>query len=71
MNSPMENVFKKIGIIGKHGDDRVVEAIKNLSDYLVAKGFDVYLDKITAELDLGLPHEILERQTLGKTVSIL
>jgi NAD+ kinase len=70
MNSPMENVFKKIGIIGKHGDDRVVEAIKSLSDYLVAKGFDVYLDKITAELDLGLPHEILERQTLGKTVDL-
>ncbi|HEY5603825.1 MAG TPA: NAD(+) kinase [Gammaproteobacteria bacterium] len=66
----MESTFKKIGIIGKHGDDRVIDTIKNLSTYLLAKGFEVYLDKITAELNLGLPHEVLERQTLGKTVDL-
>lgn len=66
----METPFKKIGIIGKHGDDRVVDAIKNLSNHLVSKNFEVYLDKITSELDLDLPHEVLERQTLGETVDL-
>ena len=66
----MESPFKKIGIIGKHGDDRVVDAIKNLSNHLVSKNFEVYLDKITSELDLDLPHEVLDRQTLGETVDL-
>jgi len=66
----METLFKKVGIIGKHGDDRVVEAIKALSSYLVSKNCEVYLDKITSELELDLPYEILSRQTLGKTVDL-
>jgi len=66
----MENEFKKIGIIGKHGDDRVVDAIKSLSEYLLARNCEVFLDKITSELPLDLPHEVLERQTLGKTVDL-
>ena len=66
----METPFKKIGIIGKHGDDRVIDAINNLSNYLVSKSFEVYLDKITSELNLDLPHEILDRQTLGDTVDL-
>ena len=32
--------------------------------------FEVYLDKITSELNLDLPHEILDRQTLGDTVDL-
>ena len=66
----METPFKKIGIIGKHGDDRVVEAINALSTYLVEKNLEVYLDKITAELDLELPHEVLDRQQLGSSVDL-
>jgi NAD+ kinase len=66
----METSFKKIGIIGKHGDDRVVEAIKALSHYLTEKDFEVYLDKITAELDLDLSHEVLDRQALGSSVDL-
>ena len=66
----METPFKKIGIIGKHGDDRVVDEINTLSNYLVEKEFDVYLDKITSELNLDLPHTILDRQELGATVDL-
>ncbi len=66
----METNFKKIGIIGKHGDDRVVDTIKNLSNYLVSKNYEVFLDRITSELDLDLAHEVLDRQTLGKTVDL-
>jgi len=66
----METSFKKVGIIGKHGDDRVVKAITVLSNYLVEKNFEIYLDKITAELDINLPHEILDRQKLGETVDL-
>ena len=66
----MDTLFKKVGIIGKHGDDRVVEAIKALCSYLVSKNCDVYFDKITSELGLDLPYEILNRQTLGKTVDL-
>jgi NAD+ kinase len=66
----METTFKKIGIIGKHGDERVVKAITVLSNYLVEKNFEIYLDKITAELDIDLPHEVLDRQALGNTVDL-
>ena len=66
----METNFKKIGIIGKHGDDRVVDAIKQLSNFLTEKNFEVYLDRITAELDLDLPHQVVDRQELGKTVDL-
>lgn len=66
----METSFKKIGIIGKHGDDRVIDAITTLSSYLTEKEFDIYLDKITAELGLDLPHPVLNRQELGKSVDL-
>ena len=66
----METSFKKIGIIGKHGDDRVVEAITSLSSYLTEKNFEVFIDKITAELNINLPHEIIDRQELGRTVDL-
>lgn len=66
----METSFKKIGIIGKHGDDRVVTAINSLNNYLTEKNFEIYLDKITAELDINLPHEVVSRQELGKTVDL-
>ena len=66
----MDTQFKKIGIIGKHGDDRVVEAIKLLSDFLVGRNLEVYLDRVTAELDLDLPHDVLDRQVLGQTVDL-
>ena len=66
----METSFKKIGIIGKHGDERVVDAINSLSNFLTGKNFDVYLDKITAELGFDLPHPIIDRQELGRTVDL-
>ena len=66
----METTFKKIGIIGKHGDDRVINAITSLSSYLLEKNFEVFLDKITSELELNLPHEVLDRQELGSTVDL-
>jgi len=66
----METQFKKVGIIGKHGDDRVVEAINNLSNYLTEKNLEVYIDKITSELNLDLPHPVLDRQELGRTVDL-
>ena len=66
----METTFKKIGIIGKHGDDRVIKAIIALSNYLIEKNFEVFLDKITSELEIDLPHEILDRQQLGSTVDL-
>ncbi len=66
----METSFKKIGIIGKHGDERVVDAINSLSSYLTGKNFEVFLDKITAELGLNLPHPIVDRQELGRTVDM-
>jgi len=66
----METSFKKIGIIGKHGDERVVTSIRQLSTYLSEKNFEVYLDKITAELGLDLPHPVVDRQELGRTVDL-
>lgn len=66
----MEALFKKIGIIGKHGDDRVVDAINDVCKFLTDKQFEVYLDKITSELTPELPYEVLERQDLGRTVDL-
>ncbi|NOZ54480.1 MAG: NAD(+) kinase [Gammaproteobacteria bacterium] len=66
----MEQKFKKIGLIGKHGDDRVITALNDLSAYLLAHDKEVYLDKITAPLVPELSHEILERADLGKFVDL-
>ena len=41
-----------------------------MSNFLLERNLEVYLDRVTAELDLDLPHDVLDRQVLGQTVDL-
>ena len=66
----MESIFKKIGILGKLGDPRVQNTIVELSNFLISKEREVFLDEITATLVPELEHEVMPRPILGKTVDL-
>lgn len=51
----MANPFKKIGMIGKHGDPSVKETLRRLCDYLTEKGCEVMLEETTGKLLDGSP----------------
>ena len=51
----MSKPFKKIGLIGKHGDPSVKETIRRLCTYLKQQGSEVVLEETTARLLDGEP----------------
>ncbi|MCU7796481.1 MAG: NAD(+) kinase [Candidatus Thiodiazotropha sp. (ex Myrtea spinifera)] len=51
----MSTPFKKIGLIGKHGDPVVKETIRRLCTYLKAQDRDVVLEETTSRLLEGEP----------------
>ncbi|MEJ2590606.1 MAG: NAD(+) kinase [Candidatus Thiodiazotropha sp.] len=51
----MSKPFKKIGLIGKHGDPSVKETIRRLCTYLKQQGIEVVLEETTARLLDGEP----------------
>jgi NAD+ kinase len=51
----MSQPFKKIGLIGKHGDPSVRETLLRLCDYLNSKGCEVILEEATGKLLDGSP----------------
>ncbi|MCU7809623.1 MAG: NAD(+)/NADH kinase, partial [Candidatus Thiodiazotropha sp. (ex Notomyrtea botanica)] len=51
----MSTPFKKIGLIGKHGDPVVKETIRRLCAYLKAQDRDVVLEETTSRLLEGEP----------------
>jgi len=49
-NTAMHNLFKSIGIIGKHSDPRIAETILSLHHFLKNKGYEVFVDSKSAKL---------------------
>ena len=62
--------FNTVGLVGKHGDDRVKEAIHDLYDYLHGKGCEVIIDSITAEAIKDLEYPIVTRKELGERADL-
>ena len=62
--------FKKVGIIGKHGDSRVKDAIDELYNFLSSRDREVFIDKATAEIIPELDYPSMPRQQLGHEVDI-
>lgn len=70
MSDTMDSSFKKIGIISKHGEPRVLEAVNNLCDILQRKNKEIYLDKSTADIMTNPRHETVSRIELGNRVDL-
>jgi NAD+ kinase len=51
----MGNPFKKIGLIGKHGDPSVKETLRRLCDYLTRRDCEIILEEGTSKLLDGEP----------------
>ena len=51
----MSRSFKKIGLIGKHGDPSVKETLHRLCDFLTGRGCEVILEETTGRLMGGAP----------------
>lgn len=67
----MDELFKKVGIIGKYGDPRVSGELQNLCTYLENKNIKIYIDNITSENIEELNHyETLNRRELGDSVDL-
>jgi NAD+ kinase len=62
--------FNCVGLVGKHGDDRVKDAIDELYRYLTGKGCDVIIDSITAEAIKDLDFPIATRKELGERADL-
>ena len=62
--------FKTIGLIGKHGDDRVKDAINDLCHYLNGKGCETVIDSATAEVMNDLDFPIVTRKELGERADL-
>lgn len=55
----MATPFKKIGLIGKHGDPNVKETLHRLCDYLATKECEVIVEETTSRLLNGTPQPSL------------
>ena len=51
----MSQPFRKIGLIGKHGDPNVKETLYRLCEHLNSKGCEVILEETTGKLLNGSP----------------
>lgn len=63
---PMADRFRTVGLIGKHGDPRVVETLGQLTGFLADIRAEVLFDAESAEQlpSFGLP--VVDRETLGR-----
>ena len=63
--------FSTVGIVGKHGDDRVRDAIQSICEYLMNKGCEVIIDSITAEaIDELNTYPVATRKELGQRADL-
>ena len=62
--------FKKIGIISKHGESRVIDAVTSLCELMKDWDREVCLDKSTADIIENPQFEILSRRELGQQVDL-
>jgi len=62
--------FKTVGLVGKHGDDRVKGAINDICSYLVGKGCEAVIDSVTAEIIPDLDYPVVTRKELGERADL-
>lgn len=69
-NEKKEIRFHTVGIVGKHGDERVKTAILQICEYLTNKGCEVVVDSITAEC-VGIEgYNVVTRKELGERADL-
>lgn len=64
-------MFDTIGIIGKHGDDRVYQTVGGLARELRAAGRTVLLDDDGPSLPRGIAAEMVDRDALGRRCDLV
>ncbi|MDH5327785.1 MAG: NAD(+) kinase [Gammaproteobacteria bacterium] len=67
----MEDIFKKVGIIGKYGDPRVSAELQSLCEFLESRDRQIVVDNITSENIAELSrYQSLTRRELGESVDL-
>ena len=70
MSETLDINFKKIGVISKHGEPRVLEAVENLCNILQSLDKEIYLDNSCAEIISEPQFEVVSRSELGNLVDL-
>ncbi len=63
-------LFRKIGIIGRHGNSKVVNTLKRLKHYLLGNGFEVILEKEVAAMLPGHGLREQSRDTISQSCDL-
>lgn len=58
--------FRSIGLIGRVGDEQVVESVRRLRDFLLARNCTVYLESETARVLSGHGLPVASRKRIGE-----
>lgn len=64
-------MFKHVGLIGKHGDERVVTTLHSLVDLLAALGLDALFDAESARALPSFGLRVVERRTLAEACDVV
>jgi len=70
MSEAVSEKFSKVGIISKHGEARVIDAVNSVCEILKSLNREIYFDKSTADIIENPQHEILTRRELGQRVEL-
>jgi len=70
MSEAVSEKFSKVGIISKHGEARVVDAVNSVCEFLKSIDREIYFDRSSAEIMENPQFEILSRRELGQRVDL-
>lgn len=64
-------MFKNVGLIAKHGDERVAKTLQSLSAYLAGRHINIVLDARSAESLPNVQLNSADRETLAKSCDLV
>lgn len=64
-------MFERVGLIGRHGDERVVKTLRQLVDYLQRRSTAILLDANTATALPSFGLDVADRATLGRDCDLV
>lgn len=64
-------MFKNVGLIAKHGDERVTKTLQSLSAYLAGRHINIVLDARSAESLPNVQLNSADRETLAKSCDLV
>jgi len=70
MSDAVSENFKKVGIISKHGEPRVIDAVNSVCEIMENLNREIFFDKSSADIMENPQYEVLTRSELGQQVDL-